>query len=267
MDNINNKNAASYFKIGLFVLIGCSLIVAMLLFFGSSRLWQPLVHIETYFNESIQGVVDGDPIRYRGLQIGYIDKISFTSEIYRTEELLHEQDQLRSIYIKIALTSKLFTRLSKEKLQQFLQREVEQGLRIKLVPQGLTGTSRLELDYFNPQEYPVYPLVQQPHNFYIPAVLSTLSKISADAQDILHELKEVDFIKLFSDLQRLITNLDTVTNRIDNLLDIINEPLSRAIKNINIVTHNLRLITERLRLKPSDILFSSYPPPLDPRKL
>jgi ABC-type transporter Mla subunit MlaD len=107
----DNNTEISYFKIGTFVLVGLGLIVFALLVFSSGKLFQRIVYVETYFEESIQGISEGAPVKYRGLQIGYVKEIAFTNEIYPSHEDFGVKIHNRSIYVKIAITSRLFTEL------------------------------------------------------------------------------------------------------------------------------------------------------------
>ncbi|CAL7962829.1 MlaD domain-containing protein [Gammaproteobacteria bacterium] len=261
------SNDTSYFKIGSFVLVGLGLIIFALLIFGSSKLFQPVVYIETYFEESIQGISEGTPVKYRGLQIGYIKKIAFTSEIYgdgHKGSVVEMHD--RSIYVRIAITSKLFTQLSNDEVRQFLSKEVAQGLRVKLVAQGLTGVSYLELNYVNPIP-PLHPITWHTRDFYMPSVTSTLTRLSENAQYIMNELKDINFKKLFQDINLLTVSLTQVASKTDNSLSRINNPLAITMQNFKIVSNNLRMLSEQLKLNPSSMVFGSPPPPLDPSKL
>ncbi|MEO5701316.1 MAG: MlaD family protein, partial [Casimicrobiaceae bacterium] len=69
---------ANYFKLGLFVIAGVGAAIALLLIIGSGRYFQPRVVIETYFNESVQGLDIGSKVKYRGVVIGDVTAISFT---------------------------------------------------------------------------------------------------------------------------------------------------------------------------------------------
>ncbi len=267
MVKLNDSNGLNYFKIGTFVLVGIGLMIFALLIFGSSKLFQKVIYIETYFEESIQGVSEGTPVKYRGLQIGYVKSISFASEIYKLAGDLDKDERTRAIYVKIAITSKLFTELSSEEVAQFLTKEVAEGLRVKLVAKGLTGTSYLELDYVDPKTSPLPKLDWEPKVFFIPTVTSTLTLLSENAQNIMNELKDVDFKRLFSSMITLTASLNRVTNRAEILLNQINNPLLNIVQNFKIVSDDLRVVSNRIKLKPSDIVFSSYPPPLDPNKL
>lgn len=266
---MNNNKEISYFKIGTFVLVGFGLIIFSLLIFGSGKLFQRLVYVETYFEESIQGISEGTPVKYRGLQVGYIKKISFTSEIYKDNENLNENDKKhsRSIYVKIAITSKLFTRLSDKEVMAFFAKEVVQGLRIRLVAQGLTGSSYLEFDYVDPKENPLSKVTWNPMFFHVPAVTSTLTRLSENAQYIVNELKDVNFKGLFLNLDKLTTSLTRVANKTEVLLNQVDSPAIRTLQNLKIISDNLRLVSNRVKLKPSEIIFSTYPPILDPKKI
>lgn len=265
---IDQSNEISYFKIGAFVLVGLGLMVFALLIFGSSKLFQPIVYVETYFEESIQGISEGTPVKYRGLQIGYIKEIAFTNEIYGDIKEQGAKMHNRSIYVRVAVTSNLFTKLSHEKVSALLAKEVEDGLRVKLVPQGLTGTSYLEFDYAeDPKANPTMVITWQPKDFYVPAEMSTLTRLSENAQYIMNELKDVDFKKLFKDVNSLTVTLTRAATEAENSLSQINNPMVTTVQNLKIISNNLRTLSEQLKLNPSSMVFGKSPPPLDPSKL
>ncbi len=58
--------------------------------------------------------------------------------------------------------------------QKSVDLEIEKGLRMRLAPQGITGTSYLEIDYVDPPP-PVLPIDWVPENIYIPSAPSTVT--------------------------------------------------------------------------------------------
>ena len=66
---------ANYFKLGLFVLGAMGAAIVLLLVVGSGRWFQPKITFETYFDESVQGLDIGSPIKFRGVTIGTVGKI------------------------------------------------------------------------------------------------------------------------------------------------------------------------------------------------
>jgi len=149
----------------------------------------------------------------------------------------------------------------------FFAKEVVQGLRIRLVTQGLTGSSYLEFDYVDPKENPLPKIAWNPMFFHVPAVTSTLTRLSENAQYIVNELKDVDFKGLFLNLDKLTTSLTRVANKTEILFNQVDGPAIRTLQNLKIISDNLRLVSNRVKLKPSEIIFSTYPPVLDPKKL
>ena len=59
---------ANYFKLGLFVIGALVSGVILLIVIGSGRWFQPKLTIETYFNESVQGLDIGSKLKYRGVR-------------------------------------------------------------------------------------------------------------------------------------------------------------------------------------------------------
>lgn len=262
-----NNSDINYFKIGTFVLVGIALIIAGLLVFGSSRLFSPTVYVETYFNESVQGITIGTPVKYRGLQIGYVKEIAFVSEIYGKHAEFDTEAHSRAIYVKIAITSKLFTRQSNDELEQFFQREVESGLRVKIAPQGLTGTAYLELNYVSPNSNPVPKLDWKPEHYFIPSVTSVITQLSDSLQYLLDKLKQVDFSAMFGKIETFSKSVDRTAKKTETMLNQFDEPMTNMMQNLKAVSDNLRIVSEQLKYNPSQMIFGKPPPPLDPSKL
>lgn len=264
---MTDNNEISYFKIGTFVLIGLGMMLFALLVFSSGKLFQPIVYVETYFDESIQGISEGTPVKYRGLQIGYIDDIAFADEIYPNLGDLDVRIYSRSIYVKIAITSKLFTRLPSLQARKLLAEEVGRGLRVKLVSQGLTGISYLEFNYVDPTSNPMPTLAWTPKYVYVPSVVSTLTRLSENAQYVMNELKDVNFKKLFSDLNELTNSFSQVLVKTEGSLNQINNPLITVLQNFKTISDNLKMISEQLKINPSALTFGKPPPPLNLNKI
>ncbi len=57
-------------SIGLFIVVGVALGVTGLLLFSSAKLFSPRRDAIVYFNESLNGLKEGAPVKYRGVTIG-----------------------------------------------------------------------------------------------------------------------------------------------------------------------------------------------------
>ena len=88
--------------------------------------------------------------------------------------------------------------------------EVERGLRLRIAPQGITGTNYLEMDYIDPPP-PVLQISWTPTNVYIPSAPSTVTTFVNAAQEILDQLRNLDVDATVANLNRLmITTNDRI---------------------------------------------------------
>ena len=76
---------ANYFKLGLFVIGAIAAGILVLVIIGSGRWFERKVIIETYFKESVQGLDLGSKLKYRGVTIGEVTRISFTYTRYQLD--------------------------------------------------------------------------------------------------------------------------------------------------------------------------------------
>src|SRR3984893_19232206 len=82
---------ANFFKLGLFVIGATVVLVLLLLILGSGRWFQSKVAIETYLNESAQGLEVGSKVKYRGVVVGEVTKIGFTYTNYPLDKATAER--------------------------------------------------------------------------------------------------------------------------------------------------------------------------------
>ena len=63
------------FSVGLFVIIGMSLVVIFVLWLGMSEIFKEGRKYVAYFDESVQGLNKDAAVKYRGVNIGRVDQI------------------------------------------------------------------------------------------------------------------------------------------------------------------------------------------------
>jgi ABC-type transporter Mla subunit MlaD len=257
---------ADYYKIGLFVIIGLVLIISGIIFLGSGRLFEKKIHIETYFNESVQGLAVGSAVKYQGVEIGSIEKMTFIASEYHNsfDADLHNGSY---IYVEMAVSPNFLNSKQQKDIKNSLADAVQQGLRVKISLQGLTGNNYLELNFIDPQKNPPPKIYWTPKKYYIPSTKSTLSRFSNNAQYILDELKKIDFNKFFQDATKLIDSADNLTGRLDNLVAHSNKQYRAVADNLEIVAQNLREFSSDITAHPSQLIFGKPPAPLDPGSL
>ncbi len=223
--------------------------------------------METYFNESVQGLIEGSPVKYLGMEIGNVVEINSVENVYEMDQDAERKVYNQYIYVKMAISSKFFSNMSNEKIRQRIKEDVASGLRFKLAPQGLTGNVYVELDYVDPKAHPLLPIYWQPENFYIPSTTSALTYFTENLQYLLGKLREVDFQKLFSNMQNAITSINNVSYKTSKLLTENNQQIISVINNLRDISQNLNALSEQAKAFPSQTLFGKPPPPLNLGKL
>ena len=202
---------ANYFKLGLFVIGAIAAGVIVLTIIGTGRFLQKRITIETYFNESVQGLDIGSKMKYRGVEVGQVTRISFTYVKYEQDKPM--ADRKRYVLVEAQIQPRLVGGKAAGDLTsaESTASEVEKGLRIRLAPQGITGTSYLEVDYLDPAQNPPLAIDWVPDYIYIPSAPSTVAQLVTSASEIMDRLHKLDVEGTVANLNKLLT---TATDRI-----------------------------------------------------
>lgn len=205
---------ANYFKLGLFVIGAVAALAIVLIIIGSGRAFQPKVTIETYFNESVQGLDLGSKVKYRGVVIGEVTRITFTYTVYQLDKPI--ADRMRYVLIEMQLQPKLLGGRAANEITSIdtAKIEVARGLRVRSSPQGITGTNYLEMDYIEPPP-PLLPIDWVPENPYIPSARSTVTALINSATEIMDKLQKLDIDGTLVNLNRLLVTTNDRVAAID----------------------------------------------------
>jgi len=199
---------ASYFKIGVFVITAATLAVAGVIALGAGALLKSTILLESYIDESVQGLEVGSPVKHRGVTIGSVRDIDFA---YNRYEFTRSEDRFfefgRYVVVEIALERGTFGEIEVGSIQSVLDELIEQGLRVRMAATGLTGQAYLEVDYVDPARNPPPPIDWKPDALYIPAAPSTIGRLLSTAEEILSQLARVDVKRLSEKAERLLTSV------------------------------------------------------------
>lgn len=189
-------------KIGLFVIGGLALLIAILFFLGMTDIFTNKATVQTFFSESVQGLTVGSAVKYRGVPIGNVTKISIrvTDKLVQVDmavELEHfvsggEKGQQRSDF------------------RRFFQSELEQGMRCRLEYAGITGMRYIDFDYFATpgQTLPEPPAgMLESGTLYIPAVPSPFRDILKAIGTSLDRISRIRFEEISDGLERSLSEL------------------------------------------------------------
>ncbi|HOW67668.1 MAG TPA: MlaD family protein [Candidatus Paceibacterota bacterium] len=193
---------ANYFKLGLFILIGLVIATTGLVVFGLGSIFRTKIVLETYLDESVQGLDLGAKVKFRGVPVGNVSHIGFTSLKY--DQQLAPEKQHHYVLVEMKIDRDLFRRDPSLSLDLFLKEQIARGLRARLSSQGITGLSYVEIDYVEPGKFPVLPVEWTPSSYYIPSAPSTITRFIQAAEQVFDKLDRIDIEALATNLQHTV---------------------------------------------------------------
>ena len=161
-------------KLGLFVVTALAIGIATIFWLGLRRLNRDAIPVVTYFDESVQGLDVGSPVKFRGVTIGTVSIITVAPDHRHVEVWMN-------IY-----TEEL------RRLGFSLENARDPQLRPQLASAGITGVKFVQFDTFAPDRNPIPELsFQVPDTYYVPAVQSTLKGLEEIANEFLVKLPKL----------------------------------------------------------------------------
>ena len=250
----------NYFKIGLFVILGTLVLAAAIIIFGGGKFFEKKYVVETYFNQSVEGLSVGSPLKFQGVKIGNVTELGFVFNEYNTD--YHYVLVRAETYPERRITqNKKFDYQSEEERNKNLDEMIKKGLRLQLASQGVTGLAFLNAVYLDPERYPALTIDWKPKYIYIPSAPGTITLITQTIEKLTETIQSINFkeisnnveelvvtlnktikeakvAKVSEDLQKLLKTLGDTTAEIDNILK--SEDMKTTITNISETTGELR---------------------------
>lgn len=206
----------NYFKTGIFVIAGTSLILGAVVVFGAGLFAQNKIYFETYFDESVSGLSVGSSVELRGVNIGRVEKVTFVRDEYNLSvELLHTERFEDYVMVLCSVPGRKLQEASNEERVARLMHMVSDGLRVRLASNLLTGQAYIEADYVDPNRFTPLRIGWQPQHLYIPSAPSVFATLKNSVDDVLLRLREIDIEKLVATAEKLLVSLDKAVDDID----------------------------------------------------
>ncbi len=206
---------ARYFRVGAFVFTGLALAVSGIVVLGGGRLLERPVRFETYFDESVQGLEIGSPVKQRGVQIGRVAAIDVVDEIYRFDSEEERLSYGQRVRVVMELRDAGEADYDNEENAARLQRMIDRGLRLRITTQGITGVSFIEADFLSPEQHPPMKITWEPRYFYVPSAPSMFTAITTAAERIFQRLEQVEVERVVKNLDGLILALTAKVEAFD----------------------------------------------------
>jgi phospholipid/cholesterol/gamma-HCH transport system ATP-binding protein len=208
------KTNRSYFRLGVFILLAVAALISLVVVLGTGSLFRKDIVAETYFNESVQGLDVGSKVLFRGVLVGNLTKLSFTYVKYERDRPPNQRKPY--VLVEFVVRPQLLgaADVARDELVRIIAGEVARGLRVREVPQGVTGLSFLELDYTDPKRNPPLAIDWEPQNLYVPSTRSTVGRIVSATEELVRRLESVD-------VEGFVTNVNhlagTLAQKVDEL--------------------------------------------------
>lgn len=240
---MNRKS--TYFVTGIFTIIGLVIAVMAILLFGAGRVLEDRIVMETYINESVQGLDIGSPVKFRGVQVGNVQDINFTRNLYELEKPY--EDRKEYVLVEFELQPKAIGVDGTPELQLAIKKLTQNGLRVRLASANLTGVAYLELDFTeNPLEN-TFDVEWTPHNPYIPSKESSISRLLTSVEDVFEKLEAIDVTQIITKVE---STLDVMQEKIEQIdTKALSDETVMLVKELRQTNQDIRNIVTNLELE------------------
>lgn len=183
--------------VGAFILTALFLTVGAVIVFGSSKLFSQRDSYLLYFDDSVNGLEQSSPVKFKGVKIGEVKSILLS---YNQAS----EDRAIPVIIEIDNTlveaNRIGTGPSAFSPKQIAQ-SIEEGLRGKLETESfVTGRLYIALDFYKDAEEAIYR-AEKPEFPEIPTTQSPISQVVRSLSDV--------------DWQGMASSLDAILKKVD----------------------------------------------------
>ncbi len=202
-----------YFRIGLFVVVSATLLAFSLIVFGAGKIFEDRISFETYVSGTVQGIDLGSPVKFRGVTIGKVSKISF---VFNEYPKIKQGGIYNYVSLGMEVTKPVFPGMFEDDdISEEIQNAVNEGLRARIEPMGITGMNYVEIDYVNPKLFPAFDPPWKPGTTYIPSAPGQITNLLDSVNKIMRDFEHFKLDEIGNRLFTLLTNLNTVVEDAD----------------------------------------------------
>lgn len=200
--------------IGVFVTAATILLVAMVIFFGSTTLLSKSTRFILFFDQSVNGLAAGSPVKFRGVPVGSVEKILIRAE--------GQVEGSTAIPVIIKLDR---SRLEKELgvpasafSPESIHTSIERGLMAQLnLESFITGQLFVEFSFEPEKQQGWTPQLAEVNGMLeIPTLASSLDQITGDIAQLISDAGAIDIPRLNENINAVLENLTVVLAGIDS---------------------------------------------------
>ncbi len=196
--------------IGLFVVGALALGVVGVGAFGSGQFFEQRTTFISYFDESVNGLDVGAPVKFKGVPIGEVTDINLRVDL---------ENETFQVPVQYAINLDPVTDTTGARLNlddpTLLRDQIEDGLRAQLQLESIvTGKLYVELTYISDPDSAVYAQ-GPPSRLSIPTELSPLAKLGEGASGLVTNLRQFDVTQINENLVTFLVNANDKLEALD----------------------------------------------------
>lgn len=246
---MSDGNQANYARIGFFIIAGVALIVGTLVYLGGAGSKKNEFEAETFFSDPVSGLDVGSAVNFRGVRMGSVKRITFVGAEY--EDVSREDG--RKILVVMALDKTRFRMNDTRSPAKALQDAVTRGLHATVTASGVTGLSRIELN-FPKTEVPAERIAWTPHRVTIPPAPSILQNAADAATKILDQLGKMDVLDVWTNVSATVERAGSMMTTLDTLLQSNGGAVGGIVGDLREAAASVREAAAEIRANPSILL-------------
>jgi len=208
---------ANRWKLGLFIIIGVTILIGGIFFFGISQFLIPKVKVATIFRESVDGLSVGSPVKYNGVPMGIVSdiQIEHRGSITVYMELYPKVLSLRD------RTNVIKNIRSRKYVKNFLDSYVQQGFRCTLQLAGISGNKYIGIEQYDQlSDVQLSPEIKKiiGDNLYIPSVPTYIAGVAGNVSEILNKIAEINFNEIGANVKNSLDTIQSLLLKVNSLL-------------------------------------------------
>jgi len=195
---------ADYVKIGVFVSLAVGMAVAAAILLGAGAFNEEERLMETYIEDSVQGLDVGSPVKFRGIPVGKIKEIAFVWPTYVAPDTPDGRRAMHYARVVFTVENKCVDQVGCVPFENL----VDDGLRIFVKSQGITGLMYLNMDFPNNvfAKAPL-PVPWEPVNPYIPSAPGLGKAVTDVIENLGDQLSALDLRESLATLSDILASL------------------------------------------------------------
>jgi ABC-type transporter Mla subunit MlaD len=233
---MSNNSNPNYFRLGVFVLLAISALLAVILIFGSGQFFKKSYMVETYVKQSVTGLDAGAAVRFRGVKIGQVTAINLSGDLYEKEVPMLQKQEYVVVRMQIFGDA-----IEKNHLETF----IKDNLRARIRSMGITGVNYVELDFYSKSDQS-YTLKYswQPEYPVVPSMPNQADEIISGIQKLIGMLNSLDVDQTQKKFDALLGNLNKLMAGDGKE----NAGLINSVQDLNVLLDRIAKVTDKDQL-------------------